>query len=478
MTEPIEQKVSVDFGNWQAYSILIVDDEAGMRSFLERALKPRCARVESAGSVEAATGQMSKLHFDLIVLDISLPGKSGIEWLHELRSSGYGGDVVLITAFADIETAINALRGGASDFILKPFRVDQILNSIKRCFERARLARENYVLRRELAELGAEVDGLVGHSALIQQLRTLIKRIAPMPSTVLLQGESGTGKEVTARALHQMSNRAQRPFVPVNCAAISAELIESELFGHVKGAFTGATESRNGLFFYAHGGTLFLDEIADLPLAMQTKLLRALEERRIRPVGSEREVPVDVRIIAATNRDLAADVAAGRFRQDLFFRLAVVDVTIPSLRARKMDIPDLARHFMALFSAQLGVEPLPLTADVIARLEAYDWPGNVRELRNYVERSLILGDCLLHAPSAGTHKTLPAGDSTVPDGDLTLAMLEKQHILRTLERVGGNKSEAARRLGVSRKTLERKCAEWASDPAPAADPEEAALRMP
>lgn len=454
-----ESGTADEFGNWQAYSILIVDDEAGMRNFLERALKPRCARVETAASVEQAAERMARLHFDLIVLDISLPGKTGIEWLPELRSSGYSGDVVLITAFADIETAINALRGGASDFILKPFRVDQILNSIKRCFERARLARENFVLRRELAELGAEVDGLVGRSQPLQALRALIKRIAPMPSTVLLQGESGTGKEVTARALHQMSNRAQRPFVPVNCAAISAELIESELFGHVKGAFTGAGEARNGLFYYAHGGTLFLDEIGELPLAMQTKLLRVLEERRIRPVGSEREVPVDVRIIAATNRDLAADVAAGRFRQDLFFRLAVVEITIPSLRSRKEDIGDLARHFMALLSTQFGVEPLPLTAGVLARMEQYDWPGNVRELRNYVERSLILGDFLQHGlPGVLAPVVSEDCDDETP---VTLEAVEKRHILRILSSVGGNKSEAARRLGISRKTLERKCAEWA-----------------
>jgi DNA-binding NtrC family response regulator len=456
----MHDKQVADFGNWQAYSILVVDDEAGMRNFLERALRPRCARVETAGSVEDAAALMARLHFDLIVLDISLPGKSGMEWLRELRTGGYGGDIVLITAFADIETAIDALRGGASDFILKPFRVDQILNSIKRCFERARLARENFVLRRELAELGAEVDGLVGHSPQIQHLRALIKRVAPMPTTVLLQGESGTGKEVTARALHQMSNRAQRPFVPVNCAAIAAELIESELFGHVKGAFTGASEARNGLFFYAHGGTLFLDEIGELPLAMQTKLLRALEERRIRPVGSEREVPVDVRIIAATNRDLAADVAAGRFRQDLFFRLAVVDITIPSLRSRKADIAELARHFMGLFSTQLGVEPLPLTPEVMAWLEAYEWPGNVRELRNYVERSLILGSFLQHGlpVPAGVPGPCPVEEEL---DELTLAEIEKRHIQRVLAASGGNKSEAARRLGVSRKTLERKCAEWA-----------------
>ncbi|MBI2306207.1 MAG: sigma-54-dependent Fis family transcriptional regulator [Rhodocyclales bacterium] len=463
-----DSEAGTDFGNWQAFSILIVDDEAGMRSFLERALKARCGQVASAANVEDAAELMARLHFDLIVLDISLPGKSGIEWLLELRRGGYTGDVVLVTAFADMETAISALRGGASDFILKPFRVDQILNSIKRCFEGARLARENFVLRRELAELCAEVEGFVGHSPLIQSLRSLVRRIAPMPTTVLLQGESGTGKEVTARALHQMSNRAQRPFVPVNCAAISPELIESELFGHVKGAFTGASEARNGLFYYAHGGTLFLDEIGELPLAMQTKLLRALEERRIRPVGSAREVPVDVRIVAASNRDLTEEVAAGRFRQDLFFRLAVVEITIPPLRARTEDIPDLARHFMALFSAQLGVDPLPLSAEIIARLAAYPWPGNVRELRNFVERSLILGAF----PTLGI---APANAApAVSEDEMTLEEVERQHILRVLAVCGGNKSEAARRLGVSRKTLERKCAEWGRgaggvDPSPAAE---------
>lgn len=450
-----EKDPAVDFGNWQAFSILVVDDEAGMRSFLERALKARCGTVATAGSVEEASEMMARLHFDLIILDISLPGKTGTEWLHELRRSGYSGDVILITAFADMETAINALRGGASDFILKPFRVDQILNSIKLCFERAGLARENFVLRRELAEFCTDVDGLIGRSPSILHLRALIRRIAPMPTTVLLQGESGTGKEVTARALHQLSNRAQHPFVPVNCAAIAADLIESELFGHVKGAFTGASEARNGLFYYAHGGTLFLDEIGELPLAMQTKLLRALEERRIRPVGSSREVPVDVRIVAASNRNLAADVSAGRFRQDLYFRLAVVDITIPTLRSRTEDIPDLAQHFMALFSSQFGVEPMLLNADIARRLASYPWPGNVRELRNFIERSLILGEF----PLQGMVAALPA---SVVDETMTLAEVEKQHIQRVMASVGGNKSEAARRLGISRKTLDRKFAEWGS----------------
>ncbi|CAL96109.1 sigma-54-dependent transcriptional regulator [Azoarcus olearius] len=443
--------------NWQAHSILIVDDEEGMRNFLERTLKRRCGLVEAAAGVEQAEALMARLHFDLLVLDIALPGKSGVQWLHELRAHGFAGDVILITAFADMDTAIGALRAGASDFILKPFRVDQILNSIKRCFERAGLARENFVLRRELAERSTDLLGLIGHSPAIQQLRGLIRRVGQMPSTVLLLGESGTGKEVAARALHQMSPRAHRPFVPLNCAAIASELIESELFGHVKGAFTGATETRNGLFYYAHGGTLFLDEISELPLAMQTRLLRVLEERKLRPVGTEREVPVDVRIIAASNRDLAAEVAAGRFRQDLYFRLAVVEMRVPALRERVEDIPDLVSHFMTLLSMQLGVAPLPLSHELVTRLAAYPWPGNVRELRNLVERSLILGAFPAATGASARREPSPAAPGEL---ELTLEEVEKRHILRVVEACAGNKAEAARRLAVSRKTLDRKFAEW------------------
>ena len=462
--EPSAAALTVDLAeyNWQAHSVLVVDDEEGMRNFLERTLARRCGMVQSAADAEHAAALMARLHFDLLILDIALPGKSGIEWLHELREHGYTGDVILVTAFADMETAIDALRGGASDFILKPFRVDQILNSIKRCFERARLTRENFVLRRELAGLAADPIGLVGHSAAIEQLRAMVRRVGQMPSTVLLQGESGTGKEIVARALHQTSPRAQRPFVPVNCAAIASELIESELFGHVKGAFTGASESRNGLFYYAHGGTLFLDEISELPLALQTRLLRVLEERKLRPVGSERELPVDVRIIAATNRKLAAEVKAGRFREDLYYRLAVVELALPPLRARSEDIPDLMRHFMHQLAVQLGVAPLPLSHEVVSRLAAYPWPGNVRELRNYVERSMILG-CFPSAPS-GTAPGASTPDEAPAAGELalTLAEVERRHIERVVDDCAGNKTEAARRLGVSRKTLERKFAEWAA----------------
>ena len=439
--------------DWQQYSVLVVDDEEGMRSFISRALGPRCGLVETAGSVEHAQQLFARLHFDLIILDISLPGRSGLEWLNELRDQGHQCDVILITAFADIETAINALRAGASDFILKPFRIDQMMNAVGRCFDRAGLLRENYVLRREIARQTEGVEGMVGESQPVRELASVLRRAAAMPSTVLLTGESGVGKEVAARALHQMSQRAVAPFVPVNCGAISAELIESELFGHVKGAFTGAQDNSPGLLFYAQGGTLFLDEISELPAAMQTKLLRVLEDRMIRPVGSSREVPVDIRVVAATNRDLATEVRAGRFRQDLFYRLDVVRITIPPLRERREDVKLLVAHFMAQLSSRLGVAPIPLDRDTAARMATHDWPGNIRELRNLVERALILG----YFP-ADAFGTLTPPRSTEPAA--ALEDVERKHILDVLAACGGNKSEAARQLGVSRKTIERKCAQW------------------
>ena len=445
------------FGPWPQHSVLVVDDEEGMRSFLSRALGSRCGLVEAAPSAEAAAELVNRIHFDVVILDIALPGKSGVEWLRELKAGGFAGDVILITAFADIDTAIQALRAGAADYILKPFRLDQILAAVKRSLDRSRLVRENFVLKRQLAERSGD-EGIVGQSEAIQKVRAMVRRLAPLPSTVLLQGESGTGKEVVARALHELSPRASRPFVPVNCGAISPELIESELFGHAKGAFTGAADARNGLFYYAQGGTIFLDEIAELPQAIQTKLLRVVEDRRIRPVGSNREVPVDVRIIAATNRDLGRAVAEGRFREDLFYRLDVVAMTLPPLRERPGDIAMLARHFVLQLAPHLGVEALPLTADVARALAEYPWPGNARELRNFIERSLILGHYPLEALAIADAASDLDGDAAgSPD---SLAEVEKRHMLTVLEASGGNKTEAARRLGISRKTLERKCALW------------------
>ncbi|ANQ83164.1 sigma-54-dependent transcriptional regulator [Azoarcus olearius] len=436
-------------------SVLVVDDEQGMRNFLSRALALRGFVVDTAESAEEGAEKLAATRFDLVILDIALPGKAGIEWLQDLTAAGFAGEVILITAFADMQTAIDALRAGAADFILKPFRIDQILNSIHRSTERARLARENFLLRRQVAGSGSASDGMIGASPAIGQLRQILHRIAPTPSTVLIQGESGVGKEVVARALHQLSPRAEQPFVAVNCAAISAELIESELFGHVKGAFTGAREARNGLFHYAHGGTLFLDEIGELPLALQSRLLRVLEERKVRPVGTEQEVPVDVRVLAATNRDLRAEVAACRFREDLFYRLEVITLTVPPLRERAEDVPALAAAFMQQLAMQLGLPPLLISPEVSARLMAHPWPGNVRELRNFVERSLLFGDFPLASLAGAVAPPPPA--SAAP---LLLEEVEKRHILAVLDQCGGNKTRAAELLGVSRKTLERKCAEW------------------
>jgi len=444
---------------WPDWSILIVDDEQGMLNFLVKTLAPRCHFVMSAGSAEDGAQWLRGHHVDLVILDISLPGKSGVAWLKELREQGFNGEVILITAFADLDTAIEALRAGASDFILKPFRVPQILNAVKHCYERSRLRRENFVLRRAVSSAPGR-NALVGSSMAMQRLGQSVARVAPVNSTVLLQGESGTGKELVARELHALSSRAGGPFVPVNCAAVSPELIESELFGHAKGAFSGATRARDGLFHYAQGGTLFLDEIAELPLSIQATLLRAIEDLKIRPVGSEQLVPLNLRIVAATNRQLSEEVAAGRFRKDLFFRLQVVDLALPPLREHKEDIAELVEHFIAQLAPSLGVEPLVITAQEMDFLRQYDWPGNVRELRNLIERSLILGSLNVSALYPGVKPVPESGSAPAMPTDLHT--LEKLHILTVLDSVQGDKTRAAQLLGVSRRTLERRVAEWNS----------------
>jgi len=442
---------------WPDWSILIVDDEQGMLNFLVKTLAPRCRFVMSAGSAEEGAGWLRSHHVDLIILDISLPGQNGVAWLKELREQGYTGEVILITAFADLDTAIEALRAGASDFILKPFRVPQILNAVKQCHERARLRRENYVLRRAVASTRRHRAALVGDSPALSALRAAVERVAAVDSTVLLQGESGTGKELVARELHALSARSAGPFVPVNCAAIAPELIESELFGHARGAFTGATRAREGLFHYAQGGTLFLDEVAELPLPIQAALLRAIEDLKIRPMGSVQMVPLNLRLMAASNRRLADEVAAGRFRKDLYFRLQVVELGLPPLREHKADIPALVQHFVEQLAPALGVAPLHISEREMGFLAQYDWPGNVRELRNLIERSLILGSLNVSALYPGeAPRSLP----TAPGGTLDLATLEKQHILNVLASVQGDKSRAAELLGVSRRTLERRVSEW------------------
>jgi len=441
-------------GEWATWSILIVDDEQGMRHFLLKTFLPRCHFVAAVASADEGQEVMREHRIDLIILDISLPGKSGLAWLKELREQGYAGDVIFITAFANLDIAIDALRAGASDFILKPFRVAQVMNAVKHCHERERLARENFVLRRMLGAHPNHPLGFVGNSPAIQRLSESLRRIAGVTSTVLLHGESGTGKELAARALHALGPRAAGPFVPVNCASVSPDVMESELFGHARGAFTGTTRAREGLFYYAQGGTLFLDEVGDLPLPVQAALLRAVEERRIRPVGSQQEIAVDVRIVAATSRMLTDEVEAGRFRRDLYYRLEVLRVELPPLREHKEDIAALVEHFVAAMAPSLGVDRLAVSEAQLRFLMQYDWPGNVRELRNLVERSLILGELNVSA-LYGRPAAKPVDDAATD-----LQTLERHHITTILESVAGDKTRAAQLLGISRRTLERRCADW------------------
>ncbi|MEW8560912.1 MAG: sigma-54 dependent transcriptional regulator [Candidatus Thiodiazotropha sp.] len=439
-------------------SVLIVDDEPGIRSFLQKGLRKYFGLVETAEDVVTAEELRQHCHFDLIITDIRLPGQvGGVEWVRELREQGGVTGVIFMTAHADMETAIAALRAGAEDFILKPFRMEQMIAAVERYLERQKMQRENFVLRRQVEQI-YDSSGMVGQCQQMKTLCGVIKRVAPMPSTVLIEGESGTGKELAARAIHEMSGRAGS-FVPVNCGAMTAELLESELFGHVKGAFTGAHLSRDGLFTYANGGTLFLDEIGEMPLSMQAHLLRSLEERTIRPVGSNREVPVDVRIIAASNRDLEQVVRGGDFREDLYYRLNVLSLRIPALRERKEDIPLLVKHFVETLSAELGITPPQMGEADLVRLLDYDWPGNVRELKNVIERCLLLNKspslCMMGSEAVGA-QSAPFD----PSKTLLLEAIEKQHILKVLDLEGGNKSAAARVLGISRKTLERKTQAW------------------
>jgi DNA-binding NtrC family response regulator len=447
--------------HWPHAAILVVDDEPGMRNFLVKTLTPRAGHVMAAGSAEEAELLLARHRFDLVILDITLPGKSGIELLHQMHAQGAASEVVLITAFADLDTAIEALRAGAGDFLLKPFRVAQVLGACRQVLDRARLKRENWVLKRALQQRTPVADGLVGSSIVIKGLQAALHRVAAVDSTVLLTGESGTGKELAALALHRLSPRATGPnpgpFVPVNCATSAPELIEAELFGQA---------GRDGLFIYAQGGTLFLDEVAELPLPLQATLLRVIETKRLRPLGSEQEVPVNVRIVAASNRALRDEVTAGRFRADLYYRLQVVEITLPPLAAHKEDIPELVAHFIDTLAPRLGVEPIEVSADEMRYLTQYAWPGNVRELRNLIERSLIVGalnvSALYQSLERSERSVQPARAAPEPVAGVTdLHTLEKRHILAVLDSVDGDKTRAAQLLGISRRTLERRCAEWA-----------------
>ena len=437
-------------------SVLIVDSDIQHSHQLQLGLQKHCGLIEIAEDTASAEILRQRCHFNLIIADIQLPVMSAIEWVVELREQRCDTAVIFMLADSNVETSIAALRAGAADLITKPFDIEQMTASVLRCMGREQVSSESQVAPAGIDHLSVQ-SGFIGEGDLIKSVGEVIRRVAPMPSTVMIEGESGTGKELAARAIHQWSGRAGA-FVPVNCGAISAELIESEFFGHVKGAFTGAHQIRKGLFTYADGGTLFLDEIGEMPLSMQAHLLRVLEERTIRPVGSNREIAVDVRIVAATNRDLDAEVKKGNFRADLYFRLNVLSIRMPALREIEGDIAVLARYFVHTIARDLGVKPSELGDAEMNYLRSHDWPGNVRELKNVIERCLLLNSKPSQCIGGGL-SALP--DADAPEDDVSLAAVEKKHILKVLEMEGGNKSAAARRLGIARKTLERKVRAWA-----------------
>ena len=429
-------------------SILVIDDEPGMRNFLTKILEPRCKRVAQAASPIEASRHLDATHFDLVILDNIMPGKKGLDWITEQRRLGFFADTILITAYADLETAIAALRAGVSDFVLKPFRANQILNAVARTLDRSTLRRDNSLLRHELSA-DALRGPLLGKSKALSDVRDMLVKLAPLPTPVLFTGASGTGKEVAARTLHSLSDRAEKPFVAVNCAAIAPDRISHELFGVVE----DDASRKPGLFLLADGGTLFLDEVALMPELVQAALLRVLEDQRIRPVGGERDIPLNLRLCFATNDDLPAAIEEGRFRADLYHRMNVVVAHMPLLKDREEDIVELASLFMQQFSKSLGMPALDLDEETLLKLRRYEWPGNVRELRNLIERSVILG--AFPAEFAG-HGAI-TGERAVD----TLDLVVQRHILHVLDRCGGNRAEAARRLGVSRKTIDRKFATWA-----------------
>ncbi|MGE0887393.1 MAG: sigma-54-dependent transcriptional regulator [Blastocatellales bacterium] len=445
--------------------LLIAEDDTDLRDLLQDDLE--AAGYETAVAIDgrAALAHIDREseQFDLLITDVRMPGMTGGELLAKMREKRPESPVVVITAFGSVEQAVDLVKAGAFQYLTKPFDTDELLLIIEKALEDSALQREQARLRRELPSAPTRI---IGASPPMQELFKLMARAAPSASTILITGESGTGKELVARSIHEMSGRSGQ-FVPVNCAAIPAELIESEMFGHTGQAFTGARQARAGLFEAADAGTLFLDEIGELPMAMQAKLLRVLQEGTVRRVGDDRERKVNVRIVAATNRNLEKEVAEGRFREDLFWRLNVIHLHIPALRERALDIPLLVEHFLGKSAQRSGMPPPNILPETLAVLTAYTWTGNARELENVIERAVTLAsgpsltpDDLPERVRSGSQTT--ALLSRARENRMTLAELEREYIIETLRLTGGNKSRAAEILGFDRRTLHRKLDEYRS----------------
>ncbi len=451
-------------------TILIVDDERSMREFLEILLGRLGHTVVSAEGLAAANARLAGGDVDLVITDLRLGTESGLDVLRAAKAAAPGIEVVMVTAFATTENAVQAMKLGAYDYLLKPFKVEELKLVVEKALERRSLVAENRVLRHQLGPRAPSDPEIIGRSAASEELRAVVARVAAAPTTVLLSGESGTGKEVVARAIHGAGPRADRPFVAVNCGAIPEGLIESELFGHEKGSFTGATDRKTGLFEVAASGTLFLDEIGELPPQLQVKLLRALQERRIRRVGGTADLAFAARIIAATNRDLLAEVAAGRFREDLFYRLNVIQVRLPPLRERREDIPLFLVHYRQRFGIELGRPDATFSKEAERLLLAYDYPGNVRELANIVERAVTLAPGPEIAVSAlppalrGASAAPGAGAAELPaqgiDLQAHLDAIERALLEQALARAGGVKTDAARILSLTFRSLRYRLAKY------------------
>ncbi len=447
-----------------AANILVVDDDAVARDLLVEALKKEGYEVEAFAGGAEAIERGRKAPVDLVLTDIRMGAVDGLTVLREFKKFSPDTPIVLLTAFGSLEGAIEAMKQGAYDYLAKPFKKEEIKLVVRRSLEHCRLVRENARYRAELRDR-EEWSQMVGSSPAMLEVYKLVARVSEGRSTVLLQGESGTGKELIAKAIHTNSPRRDKPFVPVNCAALPDALLESEMFGHEKGAFTGATAAKPGLFETANGGTLFLDEIGDLGAALQVKLLRVMQDQEVRRVGGTSSVKVDVRIIAATNRDLASLVREGKFRDDLYYRLNVVRIVLPSLAERREDIPLLAYHFLRKYTGGASHPVKGFLPETMALLQRYRWPGNVRELENAIERAVSLShgpfvmpddlpEAIRHAGSLQEER--PASKDARPEEVLlTLDEVEKRHVIRVLKETKGNKVRAAKILGIDRRTLYR-----------------------